>query len=215
VGAHPDDAELFAGGTLAGWRASGAEIAILVLTDGRLGSQDPGVDPADLARTRAAEVRRAAEILGAGVVEQLPFADGRLAASVSEAARAVTLAVREWKPDVLLGHDPWRLYELHPDHRAAGLATCDGAVAAREHHALDPPAPAAHRISGLWLFGGDHPNRFVDVSASVDAKLDALAAHDSQLGHLAGWREGVSDWNRRIGAERGYRFAEAFHAVDP
>lgn len=218
VGAHPDDAELYAGGTIARWIAGGCYVAFLVLTDGRLGSHDPTIDPSEVAATRNAEARSAAAFLGVSEIIFGGFADGGLRQSLEPATELVAATIREVRPDVLLGHDPWRLYELHPDHRAAGFATCDGLVAAREHHAipsLRQRGLSPHRPRELWLMGTTQPDTFVEVTETMPVKLDALALHKSQFAHLDDWAEGVERWNAEIGAERGYRRAEAFHRIAP
>lgn len=211
IGAHPDDAELFAGGTVAAWCAAGAHVEFLVLTDGRLGSPDPSVDPDAVAAVRAAECDAAARTLGVAAVRSGGFPDGGLRAQADAAADLVARTIREVRPEIVIGHDPWRAYEMHPDHRAAGTATCDGFIAAREHHALPSPAPAAHRPAELWLMGTSQPDLFQPVD--LVRKLAALAAHASQFAHVAGWSDRVASWNRAIGAERGFEAAEAFHRV--
>lgn len=218
VGAHPDDAELYAGGTIARWIAEGCYVAFLVLTDGRLGSHDPAIDPAEVAAVRNAEAREAAAFLGVSEISFGGYADGGLRRELDAATELVAATIREVRPDVVVGHDPWRLYELHPDHRAAGTATCDGLIAAREHHAmpaLRQRGLSPHRPRELWLMGTTQPDRFVDVEATMAKKLDALALHRSQFAHLDDWADGVSAWNAEIGAERGYRSAEAFHRIAP
>lgn len=211
VGAHPDDAELFAGGTVAMWTAAGAHVEFLVLTDGRLGSPDADIDPDQVAATRAAECHVAAEILDVAQVRFGGSPDGGLRAHRDHATDVVARTIREVRPDIVLGHDPWRAFEMHPDHRAAGRATCDGFIAAREHHALRPPALPAHRPEELWLMGTSDPDVFSPVG--LDRKLEALGAHASQFAHVSGWQDRVTAWNRSIGAERGYDAAEAFHRV--
>lgn len=216
VGAHPDDVELYAGGILSAWAAHGATITILILTDGRLGSADPAADPHEVACVRAAEAEQAGRSIGAtvlaGTVRDGGLAEGGVAA---EATVRIARAIRSLRPDVLMAHDPWRSYELHPDHRAAGFASTDGMIAAREHHALpDNVPPPAHRVTEMWLAGSDTPNHFVDLGASIDEKLALLAAHASQF-RGDEWRDKVTGWNRSIGAERGFRFAEAFRVLYP
>lgn len=218
VGAHPDDAELFAGGTVAAWCAAGAHVEFCVLTDGRLGSQDPSADPDVVAAVRASECEAAAAVLGVAAVRAGGFPDGGLRAHRDAATMFVARAIREVRPDIVIGHDPWRLYEMHPDHRAAGWATCDGLIAAREHHGLAAPAlpaplaPAAHRAD-LWLMGTSNPDLFIPVE--METKLRALSAHASQFAHVGDWRARVETWNRAIGGERGHPAAEAFHRALP
>jgi LmbE family N-acetylglucosaminyl deacetylase len=131
LGAHPDDVELQAGGTLAAWAGQGVHVELACFTAGEKGSPDPAADPDALAAVRRAEARAAAAALGAAGVHFLGAVDGEL--EVTMALRlAVARLVRTVRPDVVLGHDPWRRWLLHPDHRAAGLLTVDGVVAARD-----------------------------------------------------------------------------------
>ena len=132
LGAHPDDVELQAGGTLAAWAAHGVHVELACFTAGEKGSADPAADPDRLAGVRRDEATAAARALGAAVpVHFLGAVDGEL--EVTMALRlAVARLVRTVRPDVVLGHDPWRRDLLHPDHRAAGLLTVDGVVAARD-----------------------------------------------------------------------------------
>jgi len=215
-GAHPDDVELQAGGTIAAWARDGVRVEIGCFTDGRKGSHDPAADPAGVARARRAEAEAAARALGAGAVHFLGVVDGEL--EVTMALRlAVARLVRVVRPDVVLGHDPWRRWLLHPDHRAAGLLTVDGVVAAREP--LYAPELAAqglpaHRPHTILLFGTDAPDEVVDVEAVMDAKLAAIRAHASQVGDPAEVDRRVRTWNAAIGAGFGLGPAEAFRMID-
>ena len=230
-GAHPDDVELQAGGTLAAWAGQGVHVELACFTAGEKGSADPAADPAELARVRRAEAGAAAEALGAaGPVHFLGAVDGEL--EVTMALRlAVARLVRAVRPDVVLGHDPWRRWLLHPDHRAAGLLTVDGVVAARDPlyrvptgaplwGSPDPSAAlaaeglAAHRPHTVLLFGTDAPDELVDVTAAIDGKLASLRAHASQLPDPADTERRVRTWNAAIGAEAGLAYAEAFHTLD-
>ena len=132
IGAHPDDIEFGAGGTLTSWARDGCRVIMVVMTDGSKGSWRPDVDQAELVAQRAAEQRAAAAVLGAAGVEMLGHIDGELENSMAVRARVASL-IRSYRPDVVLTHDPWARYEIHPDHRATGWAVVDGAVAARDH----------------------------------------------------------------------------------
>jgi LmbE family N-acetylglucosaminyl deacetylase len=226
LGAHPDDVELQAGGTLAAWAGRGVHVELACFTAGEKGSSDPAADPAELAAVRRAEAQAAAAALGAAGVHFLGAVDGEL--EVTMALRlAVARLVRTVRPDVVLGHDPWRRWLLHPDHRAAGLLTVDGVVAAREPlYRVPTEAPlrgspdpsgeglAAHRPHTVLLFGTDTPDELVEVAATIDAKLAALRAHASQIPDHADLERRVRTWNAAIGAEAGLAYAEAFHTLD-
>lgn len=181
VGAHPDDIEFQAGATLARWAAAGCEVSLLICTDGSKGTWDPDADLAALVATRQAEARDAAKALGAtGEVVFLGATDGELEndrATRSELARWI----RVLRPDVLLGHDPWKRYRLHPDHRAAGFLVCDALVAARDPHFFPEHGIAHHRPGTLLLFEADEADHAEHADeASLAAKVAALEAHRSQ-----------------------------------
>ncbi len=183
IGAHPDDVEFGCGGLLAKWAADGCTIHHLVCTDGSKGTWDADADVVALAARRQVEQREAAARLGganAGEVRFLGHVDGELDSDLT-ARGEVALVIRELKPSVVLGHDPWKRYRLHPDHRHAGLLAVEGIVAARDPHFFKEQPFAHHRPDALVLWEADEPDHVEDVSASVDTKLHALLAHESQF----------------------------------
>jgi LmbE family N-acetylglucosaminyl deacetylase len=131
--------------------------------------------------TRRLEQTAAARALGAnGEVVFLGEIDGEL-----ESTRALRGEVARWiralRPAVVLGHDPWKRYRLHPDHRHAGLLACEGIVAARDPHFFREHGLPPHRPSELLLWEADEPDHAEDVGMFVDRKLDGLFAHESQF----------------------------------
>ena len=228
VGAHPDDAEFGAAATMAKWASGGAHITLLVLTDGSKGSWDPTASPAELARTRAGEQRRAADAMGVADMFNLGYVDGEL--EYSMALRAEVCAwIRRMRPDVLLSHDPWRRYMLHPDHRATGWAVVDGVVAARDHLFFPEQLTGGithHRPGALLLWAADRPDHREDVQGFVDRKVEALLAHSSQAtttmddaGLTAeateAFREEIHSRARAAGAAAGLAEAEEFKRITP
>ncbi|MGH9264581.1 MAG: PIG-L deacetylase family protein, partial [Acidimicrobiales bacterium] len=108
VGAHPDDVEFGCGGTLAKWAAAGCEIVHLICTDGSKGSWDPAEDTATLVAVRQEEQRAASVALGGkGTVVFLGWRDGELESGLRQRAE-VCYWIRRFRPDVVLGHDPWK-----------------------------------------------------------------------------------------------------------
>jgi LmbE family N-acetylglucosaminyl deacetylase len=180
IGAHPDDVEFGCGATLAKWAAAGCVVHILILTDGSKGTWDPDIDPDLLRRTRREEQRDAARRLGAtGEVMFLDEIDGELESSLA-LRREVIRRIRTVRPVVVLGHDPWRRYRIHPDHRHAGWLVCD-AIAGSRDPLFDPdPTLAHHRVSTVLLWEADAPNHVENVAGHVETKLSALEAHASQ-----------------------------------
>src|ERR671938_1677066 len=136
VGAHPDDTEFGAGGTVAAFTAAGQAVHYMVCTDGSKGSKDRLVRPADLVRRRQAEQRGAAEELGVSSVTFLEQVDGEME-NTRDVRLRIARRIRELRPHVLITHDAWRPWMLHPDNRAAGSAATAAFVAAGVH--LYPP----------------------------------------------------------------------------
>jgi len=181
ISAHPDDSELQAGGTLAKWAAAGAEVSIVVCTDGSKGTWNPDADLADLIATRQSEQRDAATALGAtGTVGFCGWVDGELVQSAAN-VRALTEWIRRLQPTIVITHDPWKRYRLHPDHRAAGFLVSDAVVAARDPHFFPDMGYAHHRPDEIWYFEADEPNHVESVSGWLETKITSLEQHLSQL----------------------------------
>lgn len=224
IGAHPDDVEFGAGATLAKWAASGCVVHHLVCTDGSKGTWDPDADAAALAARRQIEQRRAARQLSganAGEVVFLEYVDGELDSDLSARSR-VALAIRQLQPEVVLGHDPWKRYRLHPDHRHAGLLTCEGIVAARDPHFFPDHGIAHHRPRHLLLFEADAPDHLEDVTDWIGPKLAALEAHESQFestmkavdaAQLDAFRDRIRNRLTGLGSDHGVGAAEVFKLI--
>jgi LmbE family N-acetylglucosaminyl deacetylase len=179
IGAHSDDVEFGCGATVAKWAAAGAAVTLLVLTDGSKGTWDPDADLADLVAARHREQEDAAAVLGLVGVEFLDRPDGELGSGLAERA-LVCEAIRRIRPDVVLGHDPWKRYRLHPDHRHAGWLALDGVVAARDHHFFPDQQLPPHRPGRLLLFEAEEVDHLEEVDRHLDTKIRALLCHRSQ-----------------------------------
>lgn len=162
IGAHPDDLEIFAFGTLAQWRAMGATLIAAIATDGAKG----GALPADvLRRLRADEAAAGLASLGVGAPLMLGFPDGALRADAAlEQALADLLA--EAAPDLILTHAP---NDYHADHRALSAAVLQASGFA-------VPVLFMDTMNGT----GFTPTHWVDVTAHWPAKEAAIRAHASQ-----------------------------------
>jgi LmbE family N-acetylglucosaminyl deacetylase len=186
IAAHPDDVEFGAGATLAKWCAAGCEILHVICTDGSRGSWDRDEDTSQLVLRRQDEQREASRALGGkSEVAFLGWPDGELESGLRQRWQ-VAYWIRRFRPDVVLGHDPWRRYRLHPDHRNAGFLATDGVVAARDPHFFPEQDVAHHRPSTLLLWEADTPDHLentVDTHGvdHVDSKLAALLCHKSQF----------------------------------
>jgi LmbE family N-acetylglucosaminyl deacetylase len=182
IAAHPDDVEFGIGATLAKWAAAGTEIVHVICTDGSKGTWDPHADIAELvARRRREQAAASIALGGTGVVEWLGRVDGELD---DDRAAQSTLAemIRRHRPDVVAGHDPWKRYRLHPDHRAAGFLTIDAVVAARDPFFFPDHGVAPHRPTAMLLFEADEPNHVERADErTLAVRTAALEAHESQF----------------------------------
>jgi LmbE family N-acetylglucosaminyl deacetylase len=224
IGAHPDDIDFGCGGTLAKWAGAGCVVTELVLTDGSKGSWDPKADQATLVALRQEEQRAAAAALGAGDVVFLGYTDGELGSGLAERAE-VCRVIRETRPDVVLGHDPWKRYRLHPDHRHAGFLAVEGIVAARDPHFFPDQGLSPHRPECLLLWEADEVDHVEGIDRFLPAKLTALLAHRSQwqstmgidadrAGEEAAFETRIRERASEAGAAAGLPLAEAFKRVD-
>jgi LmbE family N-acetylglucosaminyl deacetylase len=216
VGAHPDDLEWYAGATIAKLARAGAEITFVICTDGEKGSYDPGADARQIAEQRKAEQRDAADALGVREVIFLGRADGELVAT-GGLRQQLTALYRRHRPELLLTFDPWKRYELHPDHLAAGRAALDARLAAKMplyDPELRDEGLSAWAIGELWLFNADEPNHFVDVSDALEWQHRALARHRSQT---TVWDDAARGFIDQRAREHGKRIsvqaAEAFRRI--
>ena len=230
IGAHPDDVEFGCGGTLAKWASQGCEIFHLICTDGSKGTWDPGRDPGELVATRHHEQRAAAKALGANAeVVFLDWPDGELESGLRQRWQ-VAAWIRRLTPEVVLGHDPWKRYRLHPDHRHAGFLLTDGVVAARDPLYFPEQGAPPHRPVCMLLWEADELDHVEDVTSSFDNKLAALFEHKSQFrttmqiesqpdstdapNELAAFRERLRARLAETGAPYGLGLAEGFKRID-
>jgi LmbE family N-acetylglucosaminyl deacetylase len=226
IGAHPDDVEFGGGATLAKWATAACVVSHLVCTDGSKGSWDPTEDVAELVATRQVEQKAAARALGAtGEVVFLGEVDGELQPGLDQRER-VARVIREVQPEVLLTHDPWKRWRLHPDHRAAGFLALDGLVAARDPHFYPEQGLAPHRPSCLLLWEADEVDHVEDVTGFAERKVAALLEHRSQfrsthdiddpddVEQVAGFTRRVEERLAEVGRSAGVASGEGFKRID-
>ena len=218
VYAHPDDADVSCGGTMARWVAAGTDFHVVVCTQGDKGSSDPGTRAEELARRRADEVAAAAAALGLAGHHLLGYPDGEVD-NTSELRAVLVRLVRRLRPQAVVCPDPTAVlfgstYFNHRDHRAVGWATLDAVApaAANPHYFRDEGA--AHQVESVYLSGTLEPDAWVDVTDSIDTKLEALLCHRSQLGETGEWfQQVVRQRAEEEGRRAGVRYAEGFRLL--
>jgi LmbE family N-acetylglucosaminyl deacetylase len=225
VMAHPDDVDFGAGGTVASWTAAGVEVAYCICTSGDAGGFDD-TPREQMAPLREAEQKAAAAVLGVTDVRFLGHPDGRLVPSI-ELRRDISREIRRFRPQRVLTQSPeifWRrMGASHPDHRATGEAALAAVYPDARNPFAHPELLAeegleAWAVPEMWLMAApdERQDHAVDITATVERKLDALRAHVSQTAH----RTDLDDWVRGLGREVARRFglpagrlAEAFQVV--
>lgn len=223
IHAHPDDQEFSVGGTLAKWARAGCEIISVVITSGDSGSNDStkGAEyKPELARLRETEQLAANEVLGATQTVFLRHPDGELEPTM-ELRRELTLLIRKYKPDVVLSGNPeaWfygNEYINHPDHRAAARAACEAVFPSAGSRLMFADLLAEgfepHEVKRLYMHGVDHPDTWVDISATIDTKIEALGKHASQVDpeEVGKW---MREWAKEEAKDKEFEYAEAYRVM--
>lgn len=222
VAAHPDDLEFGAAATVARWVEEGWDVRYVIVTSGQRGVQDAGADPHAFGRIREVEARQAASVCGVTSVTFLGFMDAEVVYG-PELLGALSRQFRlhcphrllAMKADPLLGE----AFVNHPDHRHVGQASLDVTVTGGTTAAIfpellfDEELEPWQGLEEIWLMGPGPAPHAVDVSSTIDRKVEALRAHASQLGE---WD--VDAFVRRRLAENGksegFAYAERFRVID-
>lgn len=219
IAAHPDDIEFGVAGSVARWRDEGAHVAYCIVTDGAAGSNDPAADPAELARTRQAEQRAAADIVGVREIYFLDYPDGTLQPTL-ELRRDLTRLIRQFRPDRVVIMDPTvvlveNFYINHPDHRAAGEAALYAVFPSAGTRLIFPELLAEglepHEVSELYLFMSPQPDLAVDITPYLERKIEALLCHRSQV--RPEMTDMVRQWAADAGQKHGLAYAETFRVM--
>ena len=214
--AHPDDVDFGCSGTIALWTAQGVHVTYCVVTSGNKGTHDPKMTAERISAIREKEQREAGRRAGASDFVFLRHDDGELEVGM-DLRGEVCKQIRIHKPDLVFCQDPWRQYQMHPDHRVAGWSALDGVIAARDHLFFPEQLKGGlthHRVSRVLLFGTGDPNMWFDISTTMPNKLDALAAHESQVGQFSKLAERMNAFAAATGKAWGLEKAEAFRYLE-
>lgn len=217
--AHPDDIEFGCAGTAAKWAKHGCEVLYVVLTDGNIGSHDPEMTAEKLAVIRRQEQSNAARVAGASCIF-MGEPDGRLQPTL-ELRKKLVRIIRQHRPNVVVCGDPNFYYSdgyiNHPDHRNAGQVALEAVFPSADSPLLFPELVeegfAPHKVNYVYVsFGRRDANLYVDISETVQTKIEALRCHHSQL---KDWdpTERIMEWTRDAGKKVGLKHAEAFYKI--
>jgi len=221
VYAHPDDPEISAGGTLARWAAAGAEVWVLITTRGDKGTPDPEADLAAVAARRVEETEASVEMLGLAGHFHLDHGDGEI--DEPRLREEIVRHVRTLRPEVVLGPDPTAVffgesYINHLDHRMTGWAVLDAVAPAAGNAHYYPEHRQdgldVHQVRSVFLSGTLEPNCWIDISATLERKIDALFCHASQLTETGDWfRDFLRQSAEEAGRAAGVPHAESFRRI--
>jgi LmbE family N-acetylglucosaminyl deacetylase len=221
--AHPDDQDFTVAGTLAKWAKAGCKVISVLITSGDSGSNDVTKD-ADhkpvLAKLREAEQQAANAVLGIAETVFLRYPDGELIATLA-LRKDLTRLIRLYKPDVVVTGDPssWfygNEYINHPDHRAAAEAATYAVFPSAGTRLIFPDLLEAgyepYNVKRLYIQGSEKSDTWVDISETIDIKIEALKKHVSQVDthEVDKW---MRDWAKEVGGEKGLDFAEAYRVM--
>lgn len=204
IQAHPDDADISSGASVARWCREGKRVVYVTCTSGEAGKSDPPLPPEGLGMLRENEERAAAAALGVADVRFLRHPDGGLTATPALEQELAAL-ILELQPCRLVTHDPWSKDEHHPDHLHAGDASLAAMTAA---------ARAGHRIAEIYLYRSGEPNTAVDVAETLHLKLAAVDQHRSQRSIGEAPASAIEAWAAATGERWGMQKAESFRALD-
>ena len=222
VAAHPDDPEFLAGGTVARLAKEGRELTYVIVTNGNKGSRDRSVTSEQLTPIREDEQRRAARVLGVRRVEFLGYEDGELE-DTRNLRRDVTRQIRQWRPDLIITLNPRRTYNnfpgWHRDHRTTGRVVLDCVYPLARDHLSFPellPEYEPHNVREVYVIQWDQPRLLIDITDTMDLKLEAISCHVSQVGDFKAMETRMRNRAATLGQEQGYSYAEGFdHIVVP
>jgi LmbE family N-acetylglucosaminyl deacetylase len=213
VGAHPDDMEFLCAGTLAKYKRQGHEVAMAIATNGEVGSST--LPKAKIAAIRRSEAEASAAVIGAEL-HWLGYPDEFLFNNAETRLRFIDL-VRQVRPDLILCHDPENDY--HPDHTTAGRIIWDTHVMVTVPNIVTdhPPCVRIPEILYMDTIGGVNfiPDRYVDISADINAKREMLSCHKSQEQWMIDMYNVTTvammeNFSRMRGFQCGCQFAEGF-----
>jgi LmbE family N-acetylglucosaminyl deacetylase len=227
--AHPDDPEFGCAGTIASWVREGWEIHYVIVTDASRGGLDEATDVGEAARRAITEVRKseqraAAAVVGASDVIFLDYPDGIVQPTL-ELRRDIVRLLRRFRPSRVICPSPDRVWSPHyfiarhhPDHLAVGEATLSAIYPAAQNPwdfpELLEEGLRPHKVNEIFITSPPTVNFAVDISQTIDLKIEALRAHQSQVGaHFERTEQRIREWTARNGAKHDLPFAEEFHRV--
>lgn len=179
IGAHSDDIEFYAGGTLAGM-AKNHEVIFVIATDGRNGTHKP-TSTTSLVKKRVREQHRSAKLIGAKEVIFLGFTDGELEFNTRKLKQKLLELMVKYQPGMIFSFDPEKQHvvhdDFHPDHRILAHAVVDVAL-------IDATLPVKGGRGdfkpGIFLYNPHRANKQINIAPTAKLKRKCLTEYLSQ-----------------------------------
>jgi LmbE family N-acetylglucosaminyl deacetylase len=219
--AHPDDLDFGCSGTVAKLAQDGKEAVYCIITNGEKGIQKVDKPREQMIAMREEEQKRAAMAASVNKVVFLGEIDGDLE-NTKELRKKIVKVIREEKPDIIFAFDPANqcfdsFYRFHRDHRAGAEAVFDAIYPAAGSRAFFPEFADSqimpHQIKEAWFFGTERPNVYVDITDTIDKKIEALRQHEGQIYDMKEAENHVRKQASVIGKKNKMKYAEAFRRL--
>lgn len=224
VAAHPDDLDFGCAGTTAILTSEGHEVIYCLVTDGQAGGFDSSISREKMAEIRRQEQTAAAKVVGVSELHFLGFPDGAVEANL-DLRRAIARVIRRVKPDRVVSQSPQRnfdrVYGSHPDHLAVGESTLNAVYPDSRNEFAFPElfqddGLEPHTVAEVWMMGGPEPDHFIDITDTIELKIEALLCHESQMREPGRMPDMIKEWAQSQGERAGLpegRMAEGFRCI--
>ncbi|MEM7335963.1 MAG: PIG-L deacetylase family protein [Chloroflexota bacterium] len=219
--AHPDDIEFGCAGTVAKWVKEGARAAYVLVTSGDVGIAEPGMTKARAAEIREAETLDAAKV--AGVTDVTFFREPDCMVENTMALRKQVVAqIRRFRPEVVIAGDPTMVFTPtgrinHPDHRAVAGAVVDAIFPSSGQpnlfQELEDEGLFAHKVRKVYVQAYGSGDGLVDISDTIETKIEALIQHKSQIKQIPQIRERMMERASERAKDSDFQYAEAFRII--
>lgn len=223
VGAHPDDVDFGASGTVMKSASQGDDVYYLICTMGDKGGTLNDLNPQELVQIRRREQKEAASSIGVKGVFFLDYHDGELTAS-KDLRREIVRVIRRVKPNKVFSFDPANqefdgFHLFHSDHRAVAMSVFDAIYPAAKNRLYFPEllqeGLEPHKVQELYMFGTHKPNYWSDITCCIDEKIKCILRHDSQFNGKKA--EMVAEYVRKSAEDaakgQSFKYAEAFRTI--
>lgn len=221
ISPHPDDVDFGCAGTIVKLVKAGNTVEELIVSDGSKGSHKVGFGGKKLIQLREKEQESAGKVLGVKKIAFFGEIDGKIE-NTERLRKKLVAFLRAAKPNVVISFEPFLFRQdragiIHRDHRETGEAVFDAVYPATGNVSFFPELLKKdlppHTVQELWFWGSLKPSLFIDISKTIEQKIQALSCHKSQIQDMEALEARVKEWARKMGKGKRMRYAEAFRVL--